>query len=301
MKQYITLILSLLTFDSISANESILTFDYSRVDSIAINFNEDYSNDASYLAQKLTVNLETQHEKYRVIFRWISENIEYKRGRYGPDSETILKKGAAVCEGYSSLLKEMCEAVNIECKIIVGYSKTTPSSDIPLRLKKTDHAWSAVKLYDKWYLSDVTWATSKFNTDDREFIKEFDENYFISDPNFFLLKHYPEDKDWILTDTSFTKRDFKKGAVFYSNYLDFDFQDLKIPKGLVRRKIKVEFTTPVEITRASIGFKRSRDYIPIEVKNENGLSIIEYEFEKGDFGAFTIFLNGKAIWGFKKK
>lgn len=301
MKHCLVILIFLISIAPISANESILTFDYSKADSIAINFKEDYSNDAKYLARKLTANLEAPHEKYRAIFRWIAENIEYKRGRYGRDSERILKKGAAVCEGYSSLLFEMCEAIGIDCEIIIGYSKTTPSSDIPLKLKTTDHAWNAVKLYDKWYLSDVTWATSKFNTEDREFIKAFDENYFLSNPNFFLLKHYPENKDWILTDTSFTKRDFKKGAVFYSNFLDFDFQDLKIPRGLVRRKIEIEFTTPVEITRASIGFERSRDYIPLEVKNENGRSIIEYEFEKRDFGAFTVFLNGEAIWGFKKK
>lgn len=301
MKVNFAILFSLLTIDAAAFDRSILNFDYSKADSIAINYKKGTSNIASSIAYHLTVDLSTPHEKYRAIFRWITENIEYKRGRYGRDTERILKKGEAVCAGYSGLLKEMCNAVQIECKVINGYSKTSPRSDIPLKMKKTDHAWNVVKLYDKWYLSDVTWATSKYDTENRVFIKKFDENYFLSDPNYFILKHYPEDKEWILTDTSFTKRDFKNGPVFYSTHANYEFSELSIPKGLIRRNLKIEFFSNREIKIASLGFENSKDYIPLEVKSENGSVVIEHVFEKGDYGSFIVYLNGQAIWGFKKK
>lgn len=59
----------------------------------------------------------------------------------------------AVCDGYSSAFKLLCDKFGIDCAFIVGTSDQGNGSE--------NHAWNAVKLEEEWYAMDVTWnATS---------------------------------------------------------------------------------------------------------------------------------------------
>lgn len=177
------------------------TFDYSKVDSIALNFPKKKYKSYTELVALLIENLQTDHEKLRVLFRWITENISYNYGNRSSDADKVVKSKKAVCIGYSTLLKEMCKSAGIECEIIIGYSKTK-ISDIDKKLKKTDHAWNAFKLYNKWYLLDVTWATSYYDDKKRKSIKSYNELYYLT-PQI-------EQRD----NTYFIKQKFEKAGVY---------------------------------------------------------------------------------------
>ena len=59
----------------------------------------------------------TELEKFRVIFRWITNNIKYDvgfldgRGKGGTEPEDVLRNGFSVCAGYSKLYEYLCRLV----------------------------------------------------------------------------------------------------------------------------------------------------------------------------------------------
>ena len=75
-------------------------------------------------------------------------------------------KRKSICAGYSNLFKKLCDYSNIKCVIIEGYSKGyNYNGEI---LKEPNHAWNAVKLYDKWELIDSTWGIETIIIDDQK-------------------------------------------------------------------------------------------------------------------------------------
>jgi transglutaminase-like putative cysteine protease len=193
--------------------------DFREPDSIASLYMGHSLRDREVLTHKLTDSLATDLQKFRSIFRWIAENITYdvdlyyknieNTQRYRRDANklkawqakfskqtqrNVLAKKLAVCDGYASLLEEMCSIANIPCKKIIGYARTALVRE-PLQ---RNHAWNAVRIANKWYLSDPTWATGGVSNDDHRFRKSFEKGYFLADPDFMKLKHFPQDSAWFL-------------------------------------------------------------------------------------------------------
>ncbi|MBK8552675.1 MAG: hypothetical protein IPL53_17055 [Ignavibacteria bacterium] len=52
-----------------------------------------------------------------------------------------------------------CAAMNIECASIIGFVKTPNDKEekLPEKFTGPNHQWSAVLIYGRWYLLDVTW------------------------------------------------------------------------------------------------------------------------------------------------
>jgi hypothetical protein len=70
-----------------------------------------------------------------------------------------------------------------------------------------DHAWNFVRLYDHWYLLDVTWASGSVSGqcvhDTRlkhmetiKWTKNYDDFWFLTPPEFFIFSHLPTEKDY---------------------------------------------------------------------------------------------------------
>ena len=167
-----TLLFSLMSFAQRSDFNHI---DFKKADSIA-----DYYKDASLrnlpvLTHNLTTSLETDVEKFRAIYTWISTNIanDYssyvkistKRKRFAKDRQAFLDWNTSItpkvfknlledrktaCTGYAYLVKEMANLAGFECNIIDGYGRT------PTLLLEEDsapnHSWNNIKINEKWYL-----------------------------------------------------------------------------------------------------------------------------------------------------
>ncbi|MCD6068149.1 MAG: hypothetical protein K0S33_2975 [Bacteroidetes bacterium] len=271
--------------------------DYSLADKTAIEFPKKKYKTVSEIARPLTENLETEHEKFRAIFRWITENIEYnKSAANAADADKVVRKNKAVCQGFSNLLKEMCEAVNIPCDVVVGYTKTDVK-DINRKLKKTDHAWNIVTLYGKKYLVDVTWATSKFNVVTRKFQKEFDEHYFLTPPEKFILDHLPEEKKDQLLEKPVSKKYFSSTPLLYADYFHLNIASISPNKGKLKQKLSkpfiFEFSTEkgATISSAAVLADVDRYLTPVTLKDNK----LEYTFEKEGDHDLTIYLDGKAV------
>lgn len=60
------------------------------------------------------------------------------------------KKNHAVCDGYALAFEYLCQQVGIEATVITGMAGSTPKSS-------GAHAWSMVKVEDKWQEVDACW------------------------------------------------------------------------------------------------------------------------------------------------
>lgn len=272
-------------------------FDYRYADSIALHFPKKKYKTVSEIATVLVQDIKTEHEKFRAIFRWITDNIEYNKSAQNvADADKVVRKNKAVCQGFSNLLKEMCTVANIPCESITGYTKTDVN-DINRKFKKTDHAWNCVKLYDEWYLVDVTWATSKLNVVTHKFVKEFDEYYFLTPPGRFILDHYPKEKKYQFLEKPVKKTTFAKAPVYYPDYLHMQMNNVDPGKGSfdwkLEKPLRVEVESPVAIKDAAVLINAEKYITPVELKQAaDGKYYFEYTFQSPGKTDFTVYYNG---------
>lgn len=191
------------------------------------------------LGEKLTRPFETDLEKVRAIFVWIADNISYdvdllnnKDSLYKVYSSRaatisyVLKEKKAVCSGYTYLFKELCDQVNIEAKELRGYSRNW--SDGFTSKQEISHAWNAVKIDQKWYLLDVTWASGYVNLGRSKFTKKFKDFWFLTRPTFFIYSHFPENGYGTLLKEKLTKEDFFNLPLVHStNFFKYRIREFR--------------------------------------------------------------------------
>ncbi|NMM49910.1 transglutaminase domain-containing protein [Marinigracilibium pacificum] len=219
-------------------------FDYTKADSIAAIYNGDDIDNLPLLAFNLTNHLSEEHEKFRSIYTWVCQNIENDYGYYllnkRKREKLISKPGElevwndefrvkvlkrlqkdkiTVCTGYAYLVSELAKLADIDCRVINGFGRTVGANiggeGIP------NHSWNAVKLNGNWYLCDATWSSGSINPQKKEFIKEYNDGYFLADPDLFAKSHFPLDSTWLLTDNYLTLESFLNGPLVYKNAFSY--------------------------------------------------------------------------------
>jgi len=155
-------------------------------------------------------------EKVTSIYQWLIQNIRYDEQAYrngnkriNRSNEDILKRKEAICWGYSTLFKALCETAQIPCEIISGYSK--PSLDAIPKLESPNHAWNSVKIDSTWYLLDATWD-SNLKGSTGAFEQKFGHDYFLTPPKYFITNHLPADPHWQLLACPISVREYKLTA-----------------------------------------------------------------------------------------
>ncbi len=184
-----------------------------------------HSGTATQIANSLTKDLSTDWEKAWVIFRWISENIDYdvaayNAGRfYDTACSVTLKRGKAVCGGYASLLEEMYETVGIPCFTISGYARGAGFT--PGESTQSNHAWNAAKINGKWYLMDATWGSGSIDSKTKQFKRKFKEFYFAAVPSELIITHYPENPVFQFLEKQISRGEFSNKPKFNSTIHEY--------------------------------------------------------------------------------
>ncbi len=185
------------------------------------------------LAYALTKDYATDREKLRSIFSWIADHIAYRvKKNYTKNSnaagaprlqftdtgqwksanvvvaETVLQNTSAVCDGYARLFKTLCDYAGLRSAIITGFAKGELSRQLKFRC---NHTWNAVYIDSAWQLLDITWASGYTNYSGDEFIKRFDESYFLPPPENFISDHFPDDLRWTLMEKPPAPKEFNNG------------------------------------------------------------------------------------------
>jgi transglutaminase/protease-like cytokinesis protein 3 len=195
------------------------------------------------LAKQLAALGKTDIEKVRAIFRWITEHIDYNMKVFNRNknaatngfifedpldsiaplpslnervAEKVLKRKTAFCDGYSRLFKTLCDHAGIRSEIIMGYARNMNSRSG--NRFAVNHTWNAVYIDSTWQLLDVTWA-SGFVSYSNEYTRQYNDFYFLTAPEQFIVDHYPEDLQWTLLSDPPDLREFKQGPFRYSSFV----------------------------------------------------------------------------------
>jgi len=223
-KIFIPLLLGILLLSTtiLSAKE----IDYSKIDLHARQAPQNIHTDIGRLVKYLNKPATNDYERVRSFYSWIADNIaydvklfkSYRPSHYQPLSPAdVLKRRRAVCQGYAELFQEMCQKVGIKSYVVGGYSKGfgyTPKAKFTV----ADHAWNVVQIEGKWHLIDVTWGSGGLN-DKMKFIKQFNEQYFLTDPKVFVFNHLPLAPMWQLLECPVPIKTYAQGEEQIKNHL----------------------------------------------------------------------------------
>jgi len=132
---------------------SVKTSDESVFLASSQNVSWDKESAAVTLADELTQNLESDEEKFEVIYDYVTNNINYDYKKafsvqpgYIPSPDATLLDGTGICYDYSSLLAVMLRSQDIPTKLVKGYSTNV----------STYHAWNEVFINGEWSTVDTT-------------------------------------------------------------------------------------------------------------------------------------------------
>jgi len=101
-------------------------------------------------------------EIVETIFYWVAVNIYYiddpyyESGSHDSIAISTLRTKKSGCEGTARLFYELCEAAQIESKVVFGYARGSSSGG--RRISNPNHGWNVVKVNNEWKLVDATWG-----------------------------------------------------------------------------------------------------------------------------------------------
>jgi transglutaminase/protease-like cytokinesis protein 3 len=162
------------------------------------------------LALKIRQVANSDWEKARLAYSWITQNIAYDvmmaetRNIDDLRPETVLARRETICSGYANLYQALAKALGLDAVIIEGFGKGGDFivGDDP----DVNHAWNGVKINDQWYLLDATWGAGSVNKGQFQF--KFNPHYFATEPKQLVVSHFPRESQWQLLSTPYTRLQF---------------------------------------------------------------------------------------------
>ncbi|MEQ9231982.1 MAG: transglutaminase domain-containing protein [Cyclobacteriaceae bacterium] len=219
----------------ISLPLSLFSQNYEHVDSFVKSLEFERTESIEQVTLKITNPFKSDIEKVRAIYFWIASNIEYDYE--GIDSynwenystfEDILnatflnRKG--ICSGYSYLFERMATLCDIDCEVISGFARADLET---IFVKESNHAWNKVLIDEDWKLLDVTWA--------RDTVRRVIDNFFfLTDPELFILNHFPEDYESALLEDTYSYDDFMNFPLYRPSFHRTGFSKHITKSGLLR-------------------------------------------------------------------
>ena len=152
--------------------------------------------------------------KIKSIHDWIVCNIPYDVVAYNngeiknEQPHITLRFRTAVCGGYSMLFNYMANKAGFEVAYISGYTKGRSKYAIQPVGQFVRHAWNGIKINDIYYLIDTTWDAGYVSNN--RFTFAYTTDFFLTDPNEFIKRHYPQAPGWLLTDNYISIDDFRE-------------------------------------------------------------------------------------------
>ncbi|MEO6221156.1 MAG: transglutaminase-like domain-containing protein, partial [Ginsengibacter sp.] len=127
---------------------------------VVVNIPVSQTNTTADIATYIKNNFNSESEKVRAIYSWITLNMRYDKDSphlailtvdRGRKIAAALKRRKGVCEHFAAIFNDICIKSGIKSFVIEGYTKQSGSVD------KSPHAWCAALVDYKWFLYDPTW------------------------------------------------------------------------------------------------------------------------------------------------
>ncbi|XP_071093705.1 hillarin-like isoform X1 [Haliotis cracherodii] len=201
------------------------------------------------LVKDLIVECETDLEKTRAIFRWVTWtdlNTLDMEESVKPDSPLSLLRGIKYgTETYHDLFKRLCSYAGLHCEVIQGYSKGAGyRPGMKIEGDRFRNTWTAVCINGSWCFINCNWGARHVKgagqgqtkgqgplkpqvriRDKRDDLSLFsykcDEFYFVTDPEDHIYQHFPDDPEWQLLECPITLSEFINLPVVKSPFFNY--------------------------------------------------------------------------------
>lgn len=286
---------------------------FKKADSIAEHYKGESLKNLPVLTHKLTANLQTDVEKFRAVYTWVSTNIENDYGAYlttrkkrkklANDREAFLEWNTSftpkvfekliadrktACTGYAYLIREMATLLDLNCKIVNGYGRT-PTLMLDNK-SAPNHSWNIIELGGKWYLCDATWSSGRviLEEDGPQFQSAYHDGYFLADPMLFIKNHYPLEINASLLPKPPSFTDFIAGPIVYNGAFSYSLIP-QLPQKMYHEVLKNE--TILFSIKVLKGFQSDKIFLvlnkggsdkivqPVIMRTQNGYTL-QYAFDK---------------------
>ena len=302
-----------------------VSYSQSKVDELIEKYPAKFSS-YQELANRISNDFISDESRAKAAFAWIAMNIEYQtkgisklqRIHFSYTSEEDLqaqkdkfrrelaqksiRSRKALCEGYSTLYQEICSLMYIECVIIPGTAKRFVS-EIGNNNLPSNHAWNAVKIQGTWKLVDITWAAGSVDFSKMQFLEEYTPAYFCSDPHEFAMKHYPDNHEWLLLNSKFTREEFALQPTVFNDFIGNKYKILSPNNGLLSikkgKEIKFHFLNVPENIQIAYHFKSEKFgqlIKPTRRKNQISFSVPAHSTGNDEL---IIYFDNEAVLGYK--
>ncbi len=166
------------------------------------------------LSSYIRRNFQTDTDKARAIYLWVTNNINYDVPRFlardmepkmpPQTTKEVFTSKYAVCQGYSDLFVELCNNVGLKAFKVGGYTKKNGV------VSQVSHAWDAAVIDGAWYLFDPTWGAGYVMNE--TFFKRLNESFYKVLPAKLIEDHMPFDPIFQLLPYPLTNKEFIEGS-----------------------------------------------------------------------------------------
>lgn len=280
---------------------------------------------AQKLANKIKSDFDSDDDKIRATFIWLTQNIKYDLKEYfNPTTSKISFKykneaekqqklqaikdqvvnemfssRKSVCEGYAQSFKKVCDLLDIESLVIKGYARNS-TGEIGQIPRNSNHAWNAVKVGLKWQLIDATWAAGYSINNKWE--KHFTEYYFYPKPKELLRTHLPDKNAWQLIKTPISRKTYANQPIIGQGFFSKNLQLASPNKGTLEAKL-TEFKIQNLTKKHVIGylFKGQKYGKRATAIIENGVGTFIIDLKRKRNSELYIFIDSEIALEYKIK
>jgi hypothetical protein len=262
------------------------------IDRQAINVAESEQTSYTELIDQLTHGLVTDLEKARAIFRWITVKdlnaIEFGDS-LNTDSPLGLLRGIKYgTETYHTLFMRLCSYAGLHCVDVKGHSKSVGyEPGMKIQPGKFTNTWNAVLIDDEWRFVQCNWAarhlvkaSAESKTHHEDNIKyQYDEHYFLPDPEQFIYDFLPHDAEWQLLERPVSLEDFESmpfvRSMFFRYGLQFENQRQAVVYTDRQGACEIKFKMPTEV-KTKLAFYSSLKVAGTGEAALNGIELDRY-------------------------
>jgi len=170
----------------------------------------DSLNSLGDIAVFINTSFQKDRDKARAIFYWLTKNIAYSaklgyvstNDNYCTVVNTAFQRKTGVCMDYAALFDTLAKLTGLTSHIVEGSTRQTFLTSV------IGHAWNAVKLDSTWRLLDATWGSGYLKN--QVFVKERNDDYFLTPPEKLIETHLPMDPIWQLLKHPVKLEEFHK-------------------------------------------------------------------------------------------
>ncbi len=184
------------------------------------------------LATHIEEKTETEKEKVLLAHDWITQNIAYDANSYFEqkkpitDPYAVIRSGNTVCSGYANAFALLLDELDIDNRVLRGYARGygfDPFKEAERDPEKTNHAWTAVRIYGEWHLIDSTW-NSGYTSKEEGFRFSYRRDYFLTEPKEFIHTHFTQNQEWQLLKAPLSYEEFLELPYLRPSFFRLDME-----------------------------------------------------------------------------